>query len=504
MADWRNRIIERKRMRVGDLAINRYNPKQHPRMQQERLQAVLDKFGIVGDLVAYYSERNQGKLTLFDGHARQGLDPDAEWEVGITDLTDAEVDELVLYFDPLAALARQEADRTAALMADLDVQERALREMLEEQAQSLGFAYGKGNGSGDDETPDQSRQTLAERFVVPPFSVLDARQGYWQERKRAWISLGIQSELGRGSDIVPNGSVRPPEQDGCYQRGYGKRGLARCYGQDLMKGENPNFGKHQAHTAATSQVMDWAGGFDESHRSGTSIFDPVLCELAYRWFCPPGGRVLDPFAGGSVRGIVAAWLGRRYWGIDLRPEQVEANEAQQREIVPDGEISWLVGDSRNLPDLIEGDFDFFFTCPPYFDLEIYSDDGRDLSNAGDYDAFLTVYRDIIAKSIARLKPDRFAAIVVGDIRDKAGFYRNFVSDTIAAFQDAGATLYNEAILVTAIGSLPIRVGKQFEVGRKLGKTHQNVLIFCNGDPGKATEAVGPVEAGSFAPGQVSS
>ena len=48
--------------------------------------------------------------------------------------------------------------------------------------------------------------------------------------------------------------------------------------------------------------------------SGTSIFDPVLCELAYRWYCPPGGVILDPFAGGSVRGIVASKLGRRYVG----------------------------------------------------------------------------------------------------------------------------------------------------------------------------------------------
>jgi hypothetical protein len=43
--------------------------------------------------------------------------------------------------------------------------------------------------------------------------------------------------------------------------------------------------------------------------SGTSIFDPVLCELAYAWFSPPGGIVLDPFAGGSVRGMVASKLG---------------------------------------------------------------------------------------------------------------------------------------------------------------------------------------------------
>lgn len=40
--------------------------------------------------------------------------------------------------------------------------------------------------------------TLAERFLVPPFSILDARQGYWQDRKKAWIALGIESELGRG------------------------------------------------------------------------------------------------------------------------------------------------------------------------------------------------------------------------------------------------------------------------------------------------------------------
>jgi hypothetical protein len=46
--------------------------------------------------------------------------------------------------------------------------------------------------------PAQARATLMQRFGVPPFSVLDARQGYWQDRKRAWIGLGIQSELGRG------------------------------------------------------------------------------------------------------------------------------------------------------------------------------------------------------------------------------------------------------------------------------------------------------------------
>lgn len=50
----------------------------------------------------------------------------------------------------------------------------------------------------DNISVDVAHKTLAERFIVPPFSVLDARQGYWQDRKRAWLALGIRSELGRG------------------------------------------------------------------------------------------------------------------------------------------------------------------------------------------------------------------------------------------------------------------------------------------------------------------
>jgi hypothetical protein len=42
------------------------------------------------------------------------------------------------------------------------------------------------------------------------------------------------------------------------------------------------------------------------------------------------------------------------------------------------------------------------------------------------------------------------------------------------------------------------VGKQFSSGRKLGKTHQNVLVFIKGDPRKATAACGPVEIADIA------
>lgn len=232
--------------------------------------------------------------------------------------------------------------------------------------------------------------------------------------------------------------------------------------------------------------------------SGTSIFDPVLCELAYRWFCPPAGLVLDPFAGGSVRGVVASRLGRQYVGVELRPEQVEANRQQGDALCGDPMPVWHVGDSADIGRLCRGvDADFVFSCPPYADLERYSDDPRDLS-AMAWPAFREGYGRIVAEAVALLRPDRFAAFVVGDVRGPDGFYRGLPWATIEAFEAAGARLYNEFILVTTVGSLPIRTGRAFARSRKAGKTHQQLLVFCKGDPMKAAEAVGDIEFGDIA------
>ena len=133
-----------------------------------------------------------------------------------------------------------------------------------------------------------------------------------------------------------------------------------------------------------------------------------------------------------------------------------------------------------------------FSCPPYADLEVYSDDPKDLSTMK-YSDFKAVYFEIIKKACDRLKPDSFACFVVGEVRDKKGNYIDFVGDTVQAFRDAGLEYYNEAILITCVGSLPIRAGKQFSSGRKLGKTHQNILVFVKGSGKKAADRCGAVD-----------
>lgn len=273
-----------------------------------------------------------------------------------------------------------------------------------------------------------------------------------------------------------------------------KKNFARTFGQDLMRGEHVVGGKQP-----TAEGLTF-GGFNadlDVPQSGTSIFDPVLCELAYRWFCPPGGTILDPFAGGSVRGIVASELGRPYVGVDLRDEQVEANRSQADRICSDPLPVWYVGDSRKIDEHAAGvEADFVFSCPPYLWLEVYSDDPADLSTL-DEDAFQEAYCEIIAKTCARLKDNRFACFVIGEVRDKKGMLVNFYGKTVEAFERAGLQFYNDTILVTAAGSLPIRAGKQFATSRKMGRTHQYVLTFVKGDPKLATEAVGEVEFGEL-------
>lgn len=277
-------------------------------------------------------------------------------------------------------------------------------------------------------------ELLRDKFIEPPFSVLDTKGGDWQNRKRAWKRIGMESEVGRDAEC------NAKFDDGVDP----KTGLNK-YGRKPM--------------------------------TGVSIFDPALTELIYRWYCPEGGTILDPFAGGSVRGIVANYIGFKYTGIDIRPEQTASNKIQAEKILqPDNQPIWHTGDSNVVLDRADRLFDLVFSCPPYADLEVYSDLPGDISNK-EYDEFIEMYSSIIMKSVKQLKPGGYACFVVGDIRDKKGNYRDFISHTKKAFIDAGAPLYNEAILLQPLGTAMLRAGKIFKAGKKLTKVHENVLIF---------------------------
>ena len=450
------------------------NPRHHSERNIQDIQRSIKKFGFTNPILV----RQEDNMVVA-GHGRL----ESAQELGLEEVP-------VIYLDfsendaKLYAITDNRTAETSEWdLVALDELVQSL-EMDEDELPDTGFyaeeleeilaEMDSTSASQGEEQAEVARQTLSQRFLVPPFSVLDARQGYWQERKRAWLALGIESELGRGSP--PSTSARA--EDPSYREIKGR-----------LLAVPPGSLKPLDRAFTFSQVSLNAAAGDERASTGTSIFDPVLCELAYRWFCPPGGSVLDPFAGGSVRGIVAAKLGRRYVGVDLSGPQLEANRQQAETMLDELRPEWIQGDSRQA--LPPGEFDFVFSCPPYFDLEVYSEEEADISNM-DYPDFLTAYRDIISQSCQRLKDNRLACFVVGEVRDKKGNYHNLIGDTIQAFLEAGLTYYNEAILVTSLGSLPIRAARMFSAGRKLGKTHQNVLVFLKGDAKQAVEALGEV------------
>lgn len=240
------------------------------------------------------------------------------------------------------------------------------------------------------------------------------------------------------------------------------------------------------------KYLEINGGGGRLSDTGTSIFDPVLTEIMVSWFSAKGDSVIDPFAGGSVRGVVCGELERKYTGVDLRQEQIDANIEQVETLKPKIMPVWHCGDSLHIDEIAKGEYDFLLTCPPYGSLEVYSDDPADISNMSD-DDFDDTYTEIMIKTAMMLKDNRFAVVVVGNYRDKKGFLRDLVGLTVSAMEKAGCRYYNDFIVVTPIGSLPIRAGKTFQASRKMGRTHQYCLCFVKGNPKKATERIGDVE-----------
>lgn len=287
------------------------------------------------------------------------------------------------------------------------------------------------------EFPKEEKGKLERLFRIPPLSILNPMTKRWRDRKEFWLSLGIKSELGRENNLL--------------------------HKSDLLK--------------------------RMSYKS-TSIFDPVLTECIYLWFSKKGDKILDPFAGGSVRGIVASKLKRDYLGIELSSKQVLSNETQAKEICSSNFPRWINDDAKNV-DKIDEKFDLIFSCPPYFNLEKYSDDKRDLSNMSLEDFYLSYY-EIISKSIEKLKDNSFAVFVVGEVRHKDR-YINLIKETIEAFELNGLEYYNEMIFLQYPVSSAMISERIMNASRKIPKCHQQILVFVKGNPYKAANKLGRVK-----------
>lgn len=297
----------------------------------------------------------------------------------------------------------------------------------------------------DDEEliPDgKTVELLKDRFMEVPTTVLNTQSGNWVSRKKRWIKLGVKGHIGR--------------VDGMQTRAKDFSRLNKIsYTSQAFKKINENQGY-------------------------ASVFNPALAELMYNWFCPNNGTVLDPFCGGITRGAVAAYMNLSYLGIDIRKEQINSNYELYAKMDGSDLIthhpSWVLADSNVYLDAIEDElFDMMLTCPPYGDLEVYSDMDGDLSNMK-LEKFNDVLSDILIKASRKVKHEGYIVIVAGDYRNKRGYLVDFLGTIKKAMIKSGWMLYNEIILITPIGNKAMTANILMK-NKKMIKTHENVLCF---------------------------
>ncbi len=321
-----------------------------------------------------------------------------------------------------------------------------------------------GSGSGSERQNSPAESSLFDRFVVPPFSILDTRKGYWQERKKKWYDLIGDMGESRNDTLVTSLEIKYKD---LYQRTREHRKELGISFKEYIEKYVPKEELEHEQSKIVAQ--------------GVSILDPVMAEIVCRWFGLKDGRAFDCFAGDSVFGFVSAYLGNDFTGVELRQQQADLNN----ERVADMNARYICDDGQNVAQHIEPESqDLLFSCPPYFDLEVYSDLPNDASNQGTYEEFIQILKNAFTGAVSCLKENRFAAICVGDVRDKkTGFYYDFCGDIKQIFKEAGMKLYNEIILVEQTASTALRAARYME-NRKVAKTHQHLLVFFKGDPKK--------------------
>lgn len=277
---------------------------------------------------------------------------------------------------------------------------------------------------------------------VTPLTVLQSARGDWQARRKLWAAAGLTGDAGR--DHL---AIWP--------------------------------------TISKAAGIEW--------QRAVSVFDPHLTDVHYGWYCPPGGRILDPFAGGATRGLVAAVRGFHYTGVDLSARQVEANREQYEAWRERGHIkgsaTWITGAAQDVLPGLDGGFDYVFTCPPYHSLERYSDDPADLS-VMEWGEFTDALGRIVGLSVGLLREDAFATWIVGDVRDKQGYLRGLPARVDVAHGEAGARMVNDAVIAAPLGGKFGVIWRLWTPTRSMTRIHSYAHTYVAGDRRAATARIG--------------
>jgi DNA modification methylase len=224
-------------------------------------------------------------------------------------------------------------------------------------------------------------------------------------------------------------------------------------------------------------------GKNTAYTATTSYFNPNLCKIVYSSYCPKNGWIFDPFSS-VVRPYVAKELGYNYIGCEIRKNECDKITSILKNTFSSyidykNNVSVENIDCRNFST--EMKFDLIFTCPPYWNLEKYSNNPNDMSTIENYDVFLDEMKNVYKKCLSFMHDNSYACFVVSDFRDYSNGRKNinrlipFVADMIKTAENAGLVLYDKVILKKPMGTAPSRV-KMWNT-RKTVRIHEELLVF---------------------------
>ena len=202
----------------------------------------------------------------------------------------------------------------------------------------------------------------------------------------------------------------------------------------------------------------------ESSRAGYSAFPSEVSDLCYELFLRDATHVFDPFAGWGDRHAKAIEHGFRYTGYDV------SNKSIAKASIDHG-VDNILADSLTAPI---PRFDGLLTCPPYWNLELYSPDG--LERAKTFDEFGGQLTRVFGRCYNAAADGTKFCVMVGNWRKK-GVYYDLSLMTKSIFKNLGAITI-DCVIISRIKKTKISI--MLPQAKRLGYTvnlHEELLVF---------------------------
>ncbi len=186
-------------------------------------------------------------------------------------------------------------------------------------------------------------------------------------------------------------------------------GLKDCINRWLELGKVPNH-------AGMRRILKTRDG-----TKGVVNFKPSISKFIYDNYCPVDGKVLDPCSGysGRLAGCIASNRNLFYHGIDPNGKTAIGNMemasffSTQYDILGERiykyKFRFDLGMAEDILPGLEEKYDLVFTSPPYFNVEIYSEDKSQSCNRyQEYEIWLQSFLySIVDQSKRLLKEDGY-------------------------------------------------------------------------------------------------